>query len=91
MPAGAGEGGEPVVTAVTLRPLGEARYAIVRNGADTGAWMFGTYWGWDVERRPRFEHDQPYMRFHRMSQAREWLDSPAGQLWLDSLAAEVPR
>lgn len=78
------------MTAVVLRPLGDAVYEIAR-GTDRwvhGPIVIGRNLGWDVRTRglgPRVKH------FDRLVEARKWLDSPEGGRWLDSLAAEVPR
>lgn len=77
------------MTAVVLRPLGDATYAVYRRGVDTGAEVTSCWAGWVVHRAGF--GDLFRVRFRRMSQAVEWLDSPDGQARLDSLAAEVPR
>ena len=82
------------MTAVVLRPLGDARYAVHRNGVDTGALVWGTYWGWDVRTHgaePPIDVRAAGRTFRKVSQAREWLDSPTGQAFLDRRAAEVTR
>ena len=76
--------------AVTLRPIGDARYLIVRHGDETGAWLFGTFWDWEVRRIPTDvatdrEPVPEERRFKRVALARMWLDSDAGQRWLDQL------
>lgn len=82
------------MTAVVFRPLGDATYAVYRRGVDTGALVYGVYWGWDVRTHaaePPADVLAAGRTFRLVSQAREWLDSPAGQRWLSELAAEVPR
>jgi hypothetical protein len=82
------------MTAVVLHPLGDATYAVHRNGVDTGVLVYGVYWGWDVRTHgtePLADVLAGGRAFRRVSQAREWLDSPVGQRWLDERVAEVPR
>lgn len=80
------------MTAVVLRPLndGTASYAVVRGGIDTGAVVWhAVTGGWRI-RCPRHPVESR-RRWPLISDAVRWLDSPAGQAVLDSLAAEVPR